>query len=418
VDYPRVLTRLGFLGDSIMASNHSFSGTDGGFTTAQAIGEINWASALYPHFEYDTWYASGASPNFEGMNTARGGDTSTLTLGRVAALNAYSPGVVLVAVGTNDVTNSTPAATAMANIEAICQYFLSRGKKVILATVRPRGGAAFPENLPDGDPRLVILQDLNTLIRAYAAATANVYLWDVYLAYDDGTGRNIAGYTIDGTHPTRTGAQAGGASLVPVLEQVFSTDYSYAPTAFVPLNGQQREQMLGTGGGGTLRSSGTTATGWFIQASGTGTATCVKSKDGNDKQVMTITPQASGAANETFIVIPNGGALAVVPGNWYKSYIKIRLSAWGGWRALQIGGGGMLSSGLGGVDAAAVLDAPTEVELDIIGPPWQCPVGTTTQPAFFRLDIDGTASGSGVATVETYGLAEIPDPRPLHGVSI
>lgn len=408
--------RLGFLGDSIMASNHSFSGTDGGFTTAQALGEINWASALWPHFEYDTWYASGAAPNFQGMNTARGGDTSVTILPRIPELLSYHPDVVLIAIGTNDVTNSTAAADAMDNIQAACEAFLPRGIPVVLGTVRPRGGAAFPTNLPDGDPRLTILQDLNTLIRAYAAATNNVFLWDVYLAYDDGTGRMIDGYSSDGTHPTRTGAQAGGSSLVPVLQQLFSTNYSYVPTSFTTLGGAQRENMLGTAGTAGTRCTGTVSTGWQVLFSGAGTATCVASKNGSDKQVLTISPQAAGEAMETLIVIPSTGSFAVTPGQWYKSYIKVRLSAWDGWRALGVGGGGLLSGGLFGVDAAAVLDAPSEVELDIIGAPWQCPGGTTTQPAFFRIDIDGAAAGSGEAIIEKCGLAVVPNPKPLHGL--
>lgn len=398
--------RLGFLGDSIMASNHDFPAGDNAYATAQGIGEVNWASALYPHFEYDTWWASGAIPNFTGMNSARGGDTSTLTLGRVATLYDYSPDVVLVAVGTNDVTLGTAAATVMANIEDICEYYLARHIPVILATIRPRG-----VSLPEADARRTLLLDINTLIRAYAAASPSVYLWDSYLVYDDGTGHPIAGYMDSGgTHLTRTGAAVGGASLVTVLQQLFPTSYSYIPSNIINSN----SQMTGTTGVGGTRSTGTFATGWTCQFSGTGTATNVGSKNGSDKQVLTITPQASGSADEVF-VIAYSGLFSVTPGTWYRSYSRVRLAAWTGWRAVT--GLGYWSGGIAGADmTTSVIAAPSEVELDIVGPPWKCPAGTTTIQPLLNIHIDGTAVGTGVATVERMGVAEISDPRPLHGL--
>jgi len=399
-------SRLGFLGDSIMQANHVWSATNA-FGWTMGLGEIAWANALWPHFEYDTWYDGDAVPDFTGMNAGIGDNTSAQALARVDALLAYSPAVVIISVGVNDVNGSVPAATTMANLKAACDKCTSRGIPVILSTVRPEGVSA----LPDADPRLIILQDINTLIRAYAPAAPNVHLWDVNLAYDDGAGRPIAGYTLDGTHPSRTGAQAGGASLLPVLQPLFPEAFSYIPTS---PSLELLSQMAGTGGGGATRSSGPTAAGWIAAFQGAGTCTCVKSKNGADKQVLTFTIQAAGSAREVFIISRAAGTIPVTPGSWVRSYIRVRLGAWTGWR--NVATALFASGGMASPAADARIEASEEVVLDILGPPWQVPVGVTTQAPACQIDIDGQAVGVGVAVVERIALFEVPDPRPLHGV--
>lgn len=396
--------RLGFIGDSIMQRNHSM-GSTGGLALGQAVGEVNWAQALYPHFEMDTWFDASDSRYFAGMNDGVSGNKSADVLARVEALKDRRPGVVLVAIGINDVLQGVSAATAAANIEAICDYYLGFGIKVIVGTVRPAGADA----IPDEDERLTELTDLNTAIRDYADATDNVTLWDAYEAYDNGSGRPISGVMSDGVHLTRTGAPLGGRSLAQVIATVIDTSYSDVPTG---TSLSPNPTLTGTSGVEGGRASGDTATSWRFASSGTGTCTAVTSKDGSDKQVVTFSPQADGASAEYFLLSRSSGGVAVTPGNWIRTYARVRLSAWSGWRGVMHQS--TLSIGLANTDANSVIDAPEEMVLNIIGPPHQVLESQTTVAPVLRFDIDGEAEGSGVATIEHWGIYEVPDPRPSH----
>lgn len=160
----------------------------------------------------------------------------------------------------------------MANIVAICACFLAFGSEIILSTVRPRGSASYA----DGDSRIALALELNYLIRAYAAATANVTLWDVYAVYDDGAGRPKAGYRgSDGIHPARTGTQVTGRDLSAVIASVIGAGEGDIPAG---ASLASNDVMAGTGGGKLSRITGSTADAWSTGASGTGTATAVASK--------------------------------------------------------------------------------------------------------------------------------------------
>lgn len=403
-----VLGRLGFLGDSIMQSNHSFPGS-GGY--AQTLGlEVAWAHAYWPYFDIATWYDAAVSTiYFTGMNGGILGNTSANVLARVEPMRRRRPGVLLLSVGTNDVGNSVAAATTMANIQAICDYFLSFGSKIILSTVRPRGSASYP----DGDARITLALDLNDLIRTYAAITSGVTLWDVYNVYNDGAGRPISGYIgADGIHPGRTGGQVAGRDLASVIATVMGAGVSDIPTG---TSLASNDVMSGTGGGKLTRVTGSTADAWSLGASGTGTATAVASKDGNGKQVLTVSPQAAGQSSETFLLTRAVGGVTVTPGTWIRTYTKLKLSAWDGWRGIYHtatpGSGGLAAPG-----TTEVMDVPTEQTFYLIGPAWLVTAGTTSVPLIFRVGIDGTKTGgSGVLTVEQHGIYVVDDPRLSHG---
>lgn len=375
---------------------------------AQGIGEVNWAAAYWPNFEFDTWYdATVATRNFAGMNGGISGNTTADVLARCAAMLARRPSVVLVSVGTNDVGASVAASTAMANLQAICGYFTARGVKVILSNIRPRGSSS----IPDGDARLTILSDLNALISAYAAATPNVTLWDAYAAYDDGAGRPVSGLLSDGIHPSRRGAQIAGRSLATVIASVMADQ----AIAQIPTPGalMSNDIMAGTGGTASTGSSGSMATGYTFTRVGGGTSTAVLSKNGSDFQQAVISPQAAGIADEAWLIGRQSGGAPVSEGMWIRTYARVKLSAWDGWRF--IGHQGTRSVGLATVDAAAVMDMPEEDTFDIIGPPYLVPTGVTSISMVLRIDVDGTKTGSsGTLTIERFGVYQIDNPIATH----
>src|SRR4051812_7633024 len=55
--------------------------------------------------------------------------------------------------------------------------------------------------------QLTVRTTVNARIREFATTTPDVVFWDVAAAYDDGTGRPISGYTVDGLHPSPLGSQ-------------------------------------------------------------------------------------------------------------------------------------------------------------------------------------------------------------------
>jgi lysophospholipase L1-like esterase len=398
--------RLGFIGDSIMERNHLMN-TGGTVSLGQGVGEVNWAHAYHPYFEMDTWYDTSVPVRFAaGMNDGISGEDSSDLLTRLAPLVARRPSTVLVSIGTNDVLQSVAPATALANIQAICAFYLAQDIRVILATVRPFGVAG----IPDADARLTILADLNTAIRSYAAATFNVTLWDAYAAYDDGSGRPKAGYlNADDVHLARTGAQFAGRDLASVIASV-SWSSSDVPTG---INLATNAALTGTGGVEGGRVTGDTATSWRFASSGAGTATAVNSKDGSDRQVVTFTPQAAGESAEAFLLSRSSGGVALTPGNWIKTHARVRLSAWDGWRGVMHQN--MPTAGLANTSATAVIDAPNEQVLDIISPPHLVTAGVVSTSPVLRFDIDGTkVGGSGTAIIEHFGIYEVPDPRPSH----
>jgi hypothetical protein len=85
---------------------------------------------------------------------------------------------------------------------------LQRGIKVILSNIRPVSAAI----IPDGDPQLSVRSDVNAWMQAFATTTSDVVFWDVAAAYDDGSGRPIPGYTVDGIHPSSFGSQHAAIS--------------------------------------------------------------------------------------------------------------------------------------------------------------------------------------------------------------
>jgi lysophospholipase L1-like esterase len=208
--------RVGYIGDSILQGNN-LAAPDGLLITAQANREITWTRALYPHFDIDTWIdLTDSFRHFSGMNAGLSGDTSAHVRARMNAPGSASPDMMIVSVGINSVTFGVSAHSIQSDLQAICQFYLQRGIKVILSNIRPISA----EFIPDGDPQFTVRSDVNAWIREFATTTPDVVFWDVAAAYDDGSGRPIAGYTADDLHPSSLGSQHAAFSLAPIMQRL------------------------------------------------------------------------------------------------------------------------------------------------------------------------------------------------------
>lgn len=298
------------------------------------------------------WLNALLGDRFTITNAGVAANTTTQMLARFDTdVQPYSPRVVFILGGINDVSAGTPSATTIANLAAIVAKVRGIGAIPVIWTV-PLATAAVT-TAAKGQ----LLYEINQGIRAMQGVSALVA--DGFQAWISATnttapGTNAAGMALasDNLHPTAKGAYQLArpaydllSASFPAINRLKSTSYDY--DNMVP-NGQ----MLGgnaTGTFGTTLNTGFSGVGpnlWSISRSGSSiAATCSKvarndwrnnenwrvamsAAAGADYEVFTITmtvlyrlPSASGAVSSGrkfyvpstgghYEVISNGGNLA------------------------------------------------------------------------------------------------------------
>ena len=402
--------RVGYIGDSLVQGNN-LAAPDGLLITALANREITWARALYPHFNIDTWIdLTDSFRHFTGLNAGLSGDTTAQVRARMETSSPPNPDIMIVSVGINSVTSGASAASIQADLEAICRFYLQRGIKVILSSIRPVSAA----HLPDGDPQLLVRSKVNAWIREFATTIPDVVFWDVAAAYDDGTGRPITGYTVDGIHPSSHGSQHAAFLLVPILQQLikpFDPGAGHDVIDFFP-NGRLagKRGTSGPGVGGQI-ADGFTAR--MLSGGATVTVKAAKRRDpetGGGVQEFSFTLHG-GSSVEVFGLAASSFDVSSLAGKWVKARCKLTLQPWDGWRSLYFNTTYM--------DWGS--DTPTTDEL-MAGVLWNLELETMP----FRLpDAPGpisptlrvylhadTATGSGVLQVRQFEFFEVDSPLP------
>jgi lysophospholipase L1-like esterase len=141
----------------------------------------------------------GAARNFAHvLNAGIDGDLSTEMADRFDAdILSWRPGVVSIMCGTNDAGLSTPTGTFEAAVRGMIAKAQALGAKVTLCTP--------PIVRVDARP----METYNNILRAIAADTAGVVLFDVYARFAtyNSTTLNLY-YEVDGTHLKLAGNQA------------------------------------------------------------------------------------------------------------------------------------------------------------------------------------------------------------------
>lgn len=169
--------------------------------------------------------------NFRG-NAGVTGETSTQIRARISSALAFSPSVVTILAGTNNITASgsdlAPAfATFKDDIRAICAALRAAGVRVVLCTIPPRSGAMYTST------RLATTMKWNSWLREYArngaefpADRGGFELVDFFALLADPTnGQYKSGYDSgDGLHPS----QVAHLAMAQLVASKVST-YSYAP---------------------------------------------------------------------------------------------------------------------------------------------------------------------------------------------
>lgn len=394
--------RVVFMGDSGTEYNHIITGSSPNvLLNTQPWGEVNWAHSLWPYFSWENWVDSGNSRGFNGCNQGVIGNTSTQMLARFAAVEAMAPDIVGIRGFGNDlIGGGYVQATTMANIDTMVKRTRAIGATPLLATVTPGIGSSDGAHFAAWDA-------LNTAIRAYCTAN-NVALWDIAPIYDAGSGVPKTNYYRDNFHASARGAIKGGLSLVPVLKQLIKPVFDAVPAgAGIAVN----SLMTGTSGTRGAGVTGNVATGWNLTIPN-GTSAVAASKDGNDAQVLTFTPNA---ANEyDLVILAQASNITLVTGKWYRVVLEFDVTPWNGWfgigAELQTGGNTMISQS----DTWQV-DYTGATSLHFVGDPFQA--GLTTINSFdVRAVFRSDATGPGTVTIKRAAVIESADPRPYFGL--
>jgi lysophospholipase L1-like esterase len=122
---------------------------------------------------------------------------------------AFSPRVIVLLAGTNDIAGNTGAATdedIQRNVAAIAELATANGARMVLASVTPVSAyhvapGAVPQTTRRPPARI---NTLNTWLKAYAASHKHVYL-DYFSAMTDDKGMLRADLSEDDLHPNARG---------------------------------------------------------------------------------------------------------------------------------------------------------------------------------------------------------------------
>lgn len=428
--------RIGVIGDSIQQDNWSGRSTADLIQT-NARGELSALLVLNPTCEFTCWpditKNANATLYFNGADQGVNGRRSDQVLAHVADLYAQAMDIAIVSDGVNDALQGIgTAASIMANRTATVRALTKRGVKVIMTTVRP----VATSSIANPSAARTILDDLNTLTRAFAVAEPLVWLCDLNAVYDGsgGTiplGTPIAGAYYDAVHPNDFGAWSYGApALGLVLDQIvklpptaypiiglsnnlwpnpyFSTSGGTASTGFTP---------LGAGSAGV-------ALNWRVLRVGsspTGVASLVPNDDtGGNSQRIVVTPSGAGSTDAVAFQLSADviDATALV-GLWVRGYVRLSLSDWVGWRGVQFviskngGTTQMLGNAYRSADVLTARLPATGLDgiLHIPVGPFQVGVGTTQLIPVVDFRLVSTAPGTGTIDIHEIALAIVPDPR-------
>lgn len=391
--------RLVFIGDSILQANNS--ALSPAFSTI-ANGEIFTAQAQYPYFECDSWLDAMDDHQISGCNLGQSGWRADELFRLLPRARTMGADAFLVSAGINDIGQSQTGASTAADIIAFATTLAALGKPVMVTNIRCYG---------DGTKYTQLVAANNALDAWWATNPTNIIPIDVRSIYSTSTSdpTPLTGLTTDGTHPTPKGAQKAISVFKPALQKVFKPTLDVRPTG---LNLHTNPKVAGTGGSVGTNTTGTVGALWIAQKL-SGTSTVVAAKTAADRQQFTITHGASGLSTEAFFLSGDFGySNAAVSGHWYQWWFEIQTDGWAGFKNFRAAAGALGEAMYGDGTVDGFPNTNPLYELIISAPVLAQASGNINVGLFAYLD--GTVAGSGVLTILEAGMAEVPDPRPLH----
>jgi lysophospholipase L1-like esterase len=158
----------------------------------------------------DSWKLDEYFPGRPYINRGISGQTTPQMLVRMKPdVLAFSPKVIVLLAGTNDIAGNTGPETdedIQRNIAAIAELATANGARMVLASVLPVSGYHVTPGAPPQTVRRppARINTLNTWLKTYAAAHKHVYL-DYFSATADEKGMLRAELSEDDLHPNGQG---------------------------------------------------------------------------------------------------------------------------------------------------------------------------------------------------------------------
>lgn len=252
---------IALLGDSITAVNVAQTGV---YTTKGARGFWGWA-AMRLGQRLNLVTRPGT------LNGGVSGENTTQILARVQqdAID-LNPGWCHVLAGTNDVWNSVPVATTIANLTAIYDALEAAGIRIIAGTLPPKSGQTAT--------LYRAAERLNNWIRQQAYDRPGFVVADYAAILTGPTGSwriGTTAYTADGTHPSAGGAVRMGTVLANAIEKFLpaanllpSSNYDDSSSGAAAVNIAPNPMFTGTGGSTFTGATGQMPDSWALNRAG------------------------------------------------------------------------------------------------------------------------------------------------------
>jgi lysophospholipase L1-like esterase len=297
---------------------------------AQVWQNITLANAGSGYATPPTYTVSGGScttqPVFAYVLTGTGsfgvaGDRTSLMIYRVPDVCASTANIVVGSFGVNDLLNSVAPATTKANIATIVSMLQACNKRVVLEAITPVTSGTSGWSATMDKQRLDINAFEQGLCRAAATTKSPTLVCvDSSKYWQDATSATfspLATMVNDGVHSSPSGAQIRAMMIYAKIKH-WAGQGRYVPNSQNDLYDATNSpggNMVGTTGlflgtGGTLGTcTGTMATSWTQDWSGTGTLTCTAGlettrTDGlsGQRQTLTISDSGGGATDRIRLI--------------------------------------------------------------------------------------------------------------------
>lgn len=391
-----------------------------------------WDDKVYVGWEPSG--VAGSTRGFMGMNAGVSGQFIDQILARKEFIvKNIKPKIVFLDGGTNDM-GTLSKESIQAKREELAKYLLKNGIIVVLLPILARGISSWVPGQPERPKAAWI----NAQTRAFVQKNDNCYLFDWNRYWVDtlnANGAPLAGYSNDDIHFSIPGGESVGFGasvllktlLPPVEPSVWSQDDVYNATNNPLGNLLTNPFCIGTTGTATAPVTGSVATSMRVEKSGSGTATCVASKqtrtdNRGEWQVLTITP----AAVETLFYYRTNSAdtsHTYAAGTWVQASIEVDIGAHADWQGVSLylkdnGTNGLIAYGMETYDNSGLVKLPNKNMVGkIYTPPIKIVSGSTTLRWRVEVRVAGNASpvGNAVVKIGAIELREVANPQEAVG---
>ena len=408
---------------------------------SRMIGTPPWVRGIDQRYNVDTVVdvnapnrGAGVTNLMNACNQGYAGGMLSDAINGAPYAASLKPDIVRIVYGINDILASRSTADITADFTTLFNIFRAKGIWTVAALIYPVAAS----RIPDGDPRLITMAEVNAWLRAQAGVRTGFRIQDTEAVFGAIRPNQPYWLEITGLHLQDRGNYADAVDLhTNVLSAMVSSGsyYNVDPTVSNLLT---YTGYLGTAGSKT-GITGNVATG-NNAVKGTGTSTIVASKEvisgSFEKQVFTITPVNDGtlvhsmdmrrAANETL------ASLGLAVGDWVQFMQFFELSAWNGWVRAYFQP--IFSTGTTTKQTLTVLRSegtsgaqllPTSgISFWAISDPFQIPSGFSidtlrqnTTNTLLGLNWRSDVSGTGTIKVSKPILRKITDPRPAWNLN-